>query len=89
VVAGGVVAGVHYSGGAPASSSASPADELAALGITEPSGSALPRASVGPPPNPVTLNEELALVKPLISDTPGPLDRGTATLALWASKNLS
>jgi hypothetical protein len=35
------------------------------------------------------LAAEIAAIRPLISDTGGPLDRGTASLALWASANLT
>jgi hypothetical protein len=38
---------------------------------------------------PTTLAAEIAAIRPLISDTNGPLDRGTASLALWASTNLN
>ncbi|HEY4158607.1 MAG TPA: hypothetical protein VGM29_10940 [Polyangiaceae bacterium] len=89
VVLGGIVAGVHYSGTAAPSSSALPAEELAALGIPEPGSSALTANSAAPGAEPATLSDEIVAIKPLISDTAGPLDRGSASLALWASKNLT
>jgi hypothetical protein len=83
-------AGIHYSGGGSstaAAASASAAEDLAALALPPPSTS----ASSGPTPSVAsgtTLAAELEVVRPLISDTSGPLDRGTASLALWASTSL-
>ncbi len=91
VVVGVAVAGIHYSGSgtsSAAAASSSAADDLATLALPPPIGSlAPPAAGVGSAGT--SLAAEIALIRPLISDTSGPLDRGTASLALWASTNLN
>jgi len=93
VVVGVAVAGIHYTGNGTSTAAAaasSAADDLAALALPPPAGSLAPPAPT--PANggtPASLPAEIAAVRPLISDTNGPLDRGTASLALWASANLS
>jgi hypothetical protein len=52
-------------------------------------GSLAPPGGSAGGPAPTTLAAEIAAIRPLISDTSGPLDRGTASLALWASTNLN
>jgi hypothetical protein len=89
LVIGVAIAGMHYSGGgtSSAASASSSADDLAALALPPPIGSLAPPAGSGTPP--ATLAAEIEVVRPLISDTSGPLDRGTASLALWASTSLN
>ena len=89
--------GLHYSGGGANSTAAtaasSAADDLAVLALPPPIASvapavALPGAAAGNGAAPASLSAEIAAIRPLISDTNGPLDRGTASLALWASTSL-
>jgi len=84
------VAGFHYATASSSANASGSADDLAMLTLPEGSASAIgPALTVpggGVAPN---LASELSLVRPLISDTSGPLDRGSASLALWASKNLT
>jgi hypothetical protein len=89
LVIGVAVAGMHYSGGgmSSAASASSSSDDLAALALPPPIGSLAPPAGGGN--QPATLAAEIEVARPLISDTSGPLDRGTASLALWASTNLT
>jgi hypothetical protein len=92
VVVGVAVAGIHYSGSGTSSAAAaasSAADDLAALALPPPMGSLAPPGSSAGGPAPTTLAAEIDAIRPLISDTSGPLDRGTASLALWASTNLN
>ena len=91
VVVGVAVAGIHYSGSGTSSAAAaasSAADDLAALALPPPIGSLAPPVP-GNGAAPASLAAEIDAVRPLISDTSGPLDRGTASLALWASANLN
>jgi hypothetical protein len=93
VVVGVAVAGIHYSGSgtnSAAAAASSAADDLAALALPPPMGSfAPPELGTGTGTAPTSLSAEIAAIRPLISDTSGPLDRGTASLALWASSNLT
>jgi hypothetical protein len=95
VVVGVAVAGIHYAGSetspaAASSSSLSVADDLAALALPPPVGSIAPPATgAGIVAAPTSIGAEISAIRPLISDTNGPLDRGTASLALWASTGLS
>jgi len=95
-----LAAGVHYSGNAANSSAAaaasSAAEDLATLALPlTASGTPSVAPSVasfgalgGHGAAPLSLAAEIAAIRPLISDTNGPLDRGTASLALWASTSL-
>jgi hypothetical protein len=95
VVIGVAIAGIHYAGGgtspaAASSSSLSVADDLAALALPPPVGSLTPPApGVGVAAAPTSIATEIRAIRPLIADTNGPLDRGTASLALWASTGLN
>ena len=94
VVVGVAVAGIHYSGNgtssAAAAAASSAADDLATLALPSPIGSlAPPVVATGNSAAPASLAAEISAIRPLISDTSGPLDRGTASLALWASTNLT
>jgi hypothetical protein len=93
VVIGVAVAGIHYAGSgtsSAAAASASAADDLAVLALPPPVSSlAPPVAGVGAAAMPSSLAAEISAARPLISDTNGSLDRGTASLALWASTNLT
>ncbi len=92
-VIGVVIAAARYLG---ASSSADPAastkDDLAALALPPPL-TPMPQGAPAPSSAPVdtetTLTAEIAKIRPMIAETNGPLDRGTATLALWASTHLT
>jgi len=87
------VAGIHYLGASSsvASDAASGTDDLAALALPPPTmkGSAAAAVPTAPPIGEASLTAEIAKVRPLITETNGPLDRGTATLALWASSHLT
>ena len=93
IIVGVAVAGMHYSGGSSNSSAAaasSSAEDLSALALPPPAASLAPPAPDSLGSNAATtLAGEIAAIRPLISDTNGPLDRGTASLALWASANLT
>ncbi len=85
-----LVIGIRYGSSASGSSpSPSASEDLAALAFPASSAGAL--ASAGPPlpTGAASLSDEIALVRPLLTDTSGPLDRGTASLALWASTKLT
>ncbi|HTA94160.1 MAG TPA: hypothetical protein VK745_31490 [Polyangiaceae bacterium] len=91
LVVGVAVAGIHFAGSGTSSAAAaasSAADDLAALALPPIGsvGSPVPSANVAAA---TTLAAEIAAIRPMISDTNGPLDRGTASLALWASTNLT
>lgn len=90
-VVGGIILGVRYLVASPSAAPASSAeDDLAALALPPPSTTgtaAVPPAQASP--GEASLSAEIAKIRPLISETNGPLDRGTATLALWASTHLT
>ncbi len=92
LVIGVAVAGIHYAGTGTSSAAAaasSAAEDLAALALPAPIGSLAPPSGATGGAAPATLAAELGTIRPLISDTNGPLDRGTASLALWASTSLN
>jgi len=92
LVVGVIVAGVHYLGSpSPAEGAASASDDLSALALPPPTEthSGVPTAPSAPAAGESSLAAEIAKIRPLIAETNGPLDRGTATLALWASTHLT